>query len=100
LEFADPVLGNVTMSTVDFLTQLRDRDPLAADRRYAAMLANTGGNTLADANTVSVLSSYIFSPHTYVVFEDDGRADARWMRSQPPPAKVDPRLRSALFQTA
>lgn len=100
LEFADPVLGNVTMSTVDFLTQLRDKDPLAADQRYAAMLANTGGNTLADANTVSVLSSYIFSPHTYVVFQDDGRANARWMRSTPPPAKVDPQLKSAFFQTA
>jgi hypothetical protein len=36
LEFADPLLGDVTISTVEFLTQLREKDPAAADRRYAA----------------------------------------------------------------
>jgi hypothetical protein len=53
LQFADPVLGSVTISTVEFLTLLREKDPAAADQRYAAMLANTGGNTSADANTIS-----------------------------------------------
>src|SRR5712692_8841392 len=51
LQFADPVLGSVTISTLDFLTGLREKDPLAADRRYAAMLDNTGSNMFADANT-------------------------------------------------
>lgn len=100
LQFADPVLGTVTMSTVSFLSRLRERDAPAADRRYAAMLANAGGDTLADANTVSVLSSYIFSPHTYVVFDGDGTASASWMNSPPPSAAVDPQLRLAFFQTA
>jgi hypothetical protein len=36
LQYADPVLGPVTISTVEFLTQLREKDPAAADRRYAA----------------------------------------------------------------
>jgi lactam utilization protein B len=100
IQFADPVLGNVTISTVDFLTQLREKDPLAADQRYAAMLANTRNNISSDANTVSVLSSYIFSPHTYVVFNSDGAADARWTRTPSPPAGVHPQLRSAFFQAA
>lgn len=100
LQFADPVLGNATISTVDFLTQLREKDPAAADRRYAAMIANGRNNILSDANTVSVLSSYIFSPHTYVVFNSDGGADASWMRTPSPPARVDPQLRSAFFQAA
>jgi hypothetical protein len=100
LQFADPVLGSVTISTLDFLTQLREKDPTAADQRYAALLANTGGNMLADANTISLLSSYIFTPQTYVVFNNQGAADSSFMRSSLPPANVDPQLRLAFFQTA
>lgn len=100
LQFADPVLGNVTISTLDFLTRLREKDAAAADHRYAVMLANTAGNTTADANTVSLLSSYIFTPHLYVVFNRDGAADSSMMRTSYPPAEVDPRLRLAFFQTA
>lgn len=100
LQFADPVLGSVTISTVEFLTLLREKDPAAADQRYAAMLANTGANMLADANTISLLSSYIFTPHLYVPFDTEGRAEASWMRSPSPPASVGPQLRLAFFQTA
>jgi hypothetical protein len=100
LQFADPVLNTVTMSTVEFLTRLREKEPAAADRRYAAMLASAGDNALADANTVSVLSSYVFTPHTYVVFGSDGQADAFWTTSSAAPAKVEPPLRQAFFQTA
>jgi len=100
LQFADPVLGQVTISTLDFLTHLRENDPAAADRRYATMLANTGSNMLADANTISLLSSYIFTPHTYVVFNNEGGADSSWTRSSFPPANVGAQLRLAFFQTA
>lgn len=100
LQFADPVLNTATISTVDFLTRLREKDPVAADRRYAAMLASAGGSAVADANAVSVLSSYIFTPRTYVVFGSDGQADAFWMNSPLPPARVEPPLRHAFFQTA
>lgn len=99
LGFADPVLGSVTISTVEFLTRLRERDPGAADRRYALMLANAGADMQADANTVSILSSYIFTPHLYVVFHGGG-ADSTWMRTPSPPAGVSPQLRLAFFRTA
>src|SRR5829696_7015684 len=72
LEFADPALGNVTMSTLDFLTLLRDKDPVAADSRYATMLRYTSSNFIADANTISLLASYIFTPRMYVVFNREG----------------------------
>jgi hypothetical protein len=100
LQFADPVLGGVSISTVDFLAQLRDKDPAAADQRYAIMLANTGGNMLADANTISLLSSYIFTPHLYLIFHTEGGADSYTMASSFPPANVSPPLRMAFFQTA
>ena len=100
LQFADPVLGSVTLSTVDFLTLLREKDPAAADRRYAAMLANTGGNMLTDPNILSLLSSYIFTPHMYVIFNTEGSAGWTMPASLFPPASVDPQLRLAFFQTA
>jgi hypothetical protein len=100
LQFADPVLGNVTLQTVDFLTRLRDKDPAAADQRYAAMLANTGGNISADANTISLLSSYIFTPRLYVIFNTVGSAGWTIPGSFFPPANVDAQLRLAFFQTA
>jgi len=100
LQFADPVLGSVTISTVEFLTHLREKDPAAADQRYAAMLANTGGNILADANTTSLLSSYIFTPHLYVVFNSEGGASWSQMQVLSPPASVDPQLRLSFFPTA
>ncbi|MFS8087422.1 MAG: hypothetical protein ACMG6H_17455, partial [Acidobacteriota bacterium] len=92
LQFADPVLGSVTISTMDFLTRLREKDPSAADRRYATALANTGANVLADANTISLLSSYIFTPHTYVTFNIEGAPSWSMMRSLYPPANVGSQL--------
>lgn len=100
LQFADPVLSSVTMSTVDFLTQLREKDPVAADQRYAVMLANTSGDMLADANTISVLSSYIFTPHTFVIFKTDGAPSYLSTTSTFPAVNVSPQLRLAFFQTA
>jgi hypothetical protein len=100
LQFADPVLGSVTLSTVDFLTVLREKNSAAADQRYAAMLANTGGNMMTDPNIISLLSSYIFTPQLYVIFGTDGGASWTMPPSYLPPANVDPQLRLAFFQTA
>ncbi|HEV2706270.1 MAG TPA: hypothetical protein VGV59_10125 [Pyrinomonadaceae bacterium] len=100
LQFAEPVLGSVTISTMDFLTRLREKDSVAADRRYAAVLTNAGVNTLSDANTVSVLSSYLFTPHMYVIFNREGGADTVSMASLFPAPSVAPQLRLAFFQTA
>ncbi|MDX6386059.1 MAG: hypothetical protein QOK48_3632 [Blastocatellia bacterium] len=99
LQFADPVLGSVTISTLDFLTQLREKNLIAADQRYAAMLAGTGSNIQADANTISLLSSYIFTPQLYVIFGTDGGASSAGWPGRPP-ANVSPQLRLAFFHTA
>jgi hypothetical protein len=100
LEFAEPLLSSVTVRTVEFLTLLRDKDPAAADQRYATMLANTGVNLQADGNTVSVLSSYIFTPRTFVTFTTEGYPESSWMPTSSPPATVSQQLRLPFFQTA
>jgi len=99
LQLADPVLGNVNISALNLLTLLREKDPAAADQRYAAMLASTANNMAADANTVSLLSSYIFTPNTYVIFNTEG-APSSSAAPATSPANVSPQLRLAFFQTA
>jgi hypothetical protein len=72
VQFAEPALATASAGAVEFLTALRDRNALEADRRYAAMLANAVVNPQSDANTVSLLSSYLFTPHLIVVFNSQG----------------------------
>ena len=99
LQTADPLLGTVTISTIEFLTLLRARDAAAADQRYAAMLAATGNNLATDANTISLLSSYIFTPNRYVIFNNVG-APSYSAAPNSTPANVSPQLQLAFFQTA
>jgi hypothetical protein len=99
LQFAEPALGVVNMATVDFLAQLREKDANAADMRYAAMLANAEGSFQSDANTVSLLSSYIFTPRLYVTFSGGGTSSSQ-MTSTIVPVNVAPELQAAFFRTA
>ena len=99
LQFAEPVLTVVTMETINFLCDLREKNAAAADTRYAALLANAANNPQADANTVSLLSSYIFTPHLYMTFSGTGQSSSQ-MSSTIVPAAVAPELRNAFFQSA
>ena len=98
LQFADPVLGNITKDAVDFLSFLREKDAAAADQRYAALLAMATNSLQSDANTVSILGSYVFTPHTFVTFDGNGSSVSSTARSTPP--EIPPALRNAFFNTA
>jgi hypothetical protein len=98
IQFADPVLGVLSVATIDFLSSLREKNPGAADSRYKAMLANAASNMQSDANTVSLLSSYIFTPHLYLTFHGDGISSSQ-KSSAIEPANVAPELRAAFLQT-
>jgi hypothetical protein len=99
LQFADPALTTLTREGIDFLSFLREKDANAADRRYAAMLAMAAGNLDSDANTVSLLSSYLFTPHAFVLFNGSGNSTTMSSRNSEPivaPAE----LRAAFFRSA
>ena len=97
LEFVGPALTMVSRDTLNFLVYLREKDPSAADTRYNAMLTSAATNPLSDANTVSLLSSYIFTPHLYVTFSGSGTSTSQ-SSSEIKPADVSPELRAAFFQ--
>ncbi|MGH3851451.1 MAG: hypothetical protein ACRDRT_17455, partial [Pseudonocardiaceae bacterium] len=99
IQFADPALGSLSRDGVDFLSYLRDKDAPAADRRYAAMLARAAGDLQSDANTVSLLASYLFTPHVFVQFQGGGANTSSSGRNTPPP-EVPAELRAAFFRTA
>ena len=100
LQFADPALGSITIDALDFLSYLRDRDAAAADRRYAAMLGMAAGNLLSDANTVSLLSSYLFTPHLFVTFSRNGGTSTQSTSRNNVAPEAPPELRQAFFRAA
>jgi hypothetical protein len=99
LQFADPALGIVSIETINFLSYVREKDPNAADARYGTLLAQSTTNPQADANTVSLLSSYIFTPHLMITFSGNGASSSQ-STSQIVPAEVSADLRNAFFNTA
>ena len=100
LQFADPVLGTVSTDALDFLSDLRGSDPLAADSRYATLVASAEANAQSDANTVSLLSSYLFTPHLFVTFSPDGGTSTSQMGRASGPPDVAPALRTSFLIAA
>ena len=99
LEFARPALTVVTVGTIDFLSDLREKNSRAADSLYATLLVNSATNPDADANTVSILFSYIFSPHLYITFSGSGASTSK-RSSTVAPEPVTAELRATFFQSA
>jgi hypothetical protein len=103
LQHADPALGAVTPMALQFLTRLRAKNAKAADERYAALVGRAALNPASDANTVSLLASYLFSPTLYMTFSATAGSNANsWGRGDlfAPPADVSPQLRAAYFRAA
>ncbi|HKR01042.1 MAG TPA: hypothetical protein VJT09_10235 [Pyrinomonadaceae bacterium] len=100
LQYADPALGSVSVESISFLSALREKNPAAADQRYAALLQRAEVDPASDANTVSGLSSYAFTPFYYVVFEPRGGASQMARRALAPPPDLPADLRKAFFNTA
>ena len=101
LEFAGPALDNVNVDVIFFLSALREKNAQLADSAYTALLARVVRDPNSDANTVSGLSSYLFTPFLYVTFERDGGSNQNRGRGPtPPPADIDANLRKSFFKVA
>jgi len=100
LEFAAPALTIVGIDSINFLSDLRDKNAAAADERYVALLTASANNPQSDANTASLLASYIFTPHLFMTFSGNGGINTSQMAQKITPADVSPALRSAFFQAA
>ncbi|HEX5704025.1 MAG TPA: hypothetical protein VFX97_12545 [Pyrinomonadaceae bacterium] len=99
LQFADPALVRATERSILFLVSLREKNAAAADQRFAALLSLSAADPASDANTVSLLTSYAFTPSIYLVVSRGGIPSSN---SYPPKAPPDlaPALRKSYFQVA
>ena len=75
-EFAAPALDWVNEASISFLSRLRLLNPALADKQFMRLLGRAELDPTSDANTVSGLSSYAFTPGMYVTFTGDG--GVRW----------------------
>lgn len=97
LEFADPALVRVTQPAIIFLYKLQQKDAAAANERFAAFLSRAMGDRFADANTISLLATYAFTPLVFATVTFNGRAYGG--EAVPPPA-LPRELRDAFFRSA
>jgi hypothetical protein len=100
LLFADPALVRVNRETIFFLSDLRRKNAPAADQRFAALLSMVAVDPMADANTISGLSSYVFTPFLYFNFAKDGGAYTSQRERAVTPPDISPRLRDAFMSLA
>ena len=100
LEFAAPALDRVNEKTIGFLSRLRLLEPALADKQFILLLARTEMDAAADANTVSGLSSYAFTPGLYLIFTGDG--SVRWIPALQTitAPNLPPEVRRRFFRTA
>lgn len=100
LQYADSIPVSVSVDSINFLSTLREKNAAAADQRYAAMLKRAEIDPASDANTISGLSSYAFTPFLYIVFQPRGGASQIARRGPTPPPDLPADLRKAFFHTA
>ncbi|MEN3328547.1 MAG: hypothetical protein V7638_3354 [Acidobacteriota bacterium] len=100
IEFATPALTGVNVDSIFFLSALREKNAQLADIAYVKLLNRAAGDPNSDANTVSGLSSYLFTPFLYVTFEPNGGANQSRQRGPTPAPEVDQILRINFLKVA
>jgi hypothetical protein len=100
IEFATPALDSVNVDSIFFLSALREKNAQLADAAFTTLMARAARDPNSDANTVSGLSSYLFTPFIYVSFERNGGANQNQQRQPAPPPAVDDALRANFFKIA
>jgi hypothetical protein len=97
--YALPALDKVNVDSIFFLSTLREKNASLADKGFDGLLARSARDPMSDANTVSGLSSYLFTPFFYIQFEGNGANQNQSRRITQPP-DVHPRLRSDFLKVA
>jgi hypothetical protein len=101
LQFADPALYPVNTLGMNILDTLHEKNPAAADQRYLSLLGRAISDPISDANTISLLSSYIFTPYMYITVRPDGNSHTRRRNdNNAPRTDISPALQNAFFRTA
>lgn len=99
VQFAVPALSRTSIPSLKFLSALREKDASTADRLFTALVARASADPSSDANTVSLLSSYVFMPFIYFTsYKTSGTGTSSGKNSPAP--DVSPALRDSLMRAA
>jgi len=99
LQFADPALTRFNQRAIEFLVSLREKDAVTADRRFASLLTIAAADPDSDANTVSLLTSYAFTPSIYLIVSRSGIPSSNNYARRDAP-QLHQQLRRAFFEVA
>jgi hypothetical protein len=100
IQFAAPVLTQVNRDSINFLSALREKKAPVADQGFVSLVAMAERDPASDANTVSGLSSYAFTPFIYITFSPDGGANQMQERGVSVRPDLPPAVRSTFFAGA
>ena len=100
MQFAAPALNSVNQDSIFFLSTLREKNAQLADTAFMSLLGIAVRDPNSDANTVSGLSSYLFTPFLYVTFDRQGGSNQIRQRGPTPPPQVDAGLRNNFLRAA
>jgi hypothetical protein len=101
LQFADKALDRVTVRGINFLSLLREKGQgAAADKRFAALFQRAAADPSTDATTVSVLSSYAFTPFLNIIIRGNGENHSMMETERVVAPNMPPQLRAAFLQAA
>jgi hypothetical protein len=99
VQFAEPALGRASIPSLKFLSALREKDAPTADRLFTTLVARAAADPDSDANTVSLLVSYVFTPFKY--FTSYKTSGTGMSSGKDTPAQdVAPALRNSLVRAA
>lgn len=97
LRLADPALERVTKPGIVFLYKLRQRNSSAADQRFSGLLMRSAVDPFADANSISLLSTYAFTPLIFATVTRNGKT---YGGDPSPTPELSRELRAAFFKVA
>ncbi|MGZ8844440.1 MAG: hypothetical protein ACXW18_12315 [Pyrinomonadaceae bacterium] len=99
--FAGPALVQVNQDSIGFLSSLRGKRPEIADQTYTRLMTRAEFDPASDANTVSLLFSYAFTPGYYMIYKADGTSSWGFEDATPkPPPNLPAEVRSTFFKVA
>ena len=100
IQFATPALDSINRDSINFLSALREKNAVAADQGFLALLARAERDPVSDANTVSALSSYAFTPFLFINFSPDGGASMSQERRETAAPDLPKNVRTTFFRVA
>jgi hypothetical protein len=99
VQFAGPALGRVSIPSLKFLSALREKDAQTADRLFTSLVVRASADPSSDANTASLLASYVFTPFKYFTSYKTSGTGTSSGKDTPAP-DVSPALRDSLMRAA